>query len=58
MHGAWIAFICDGDPSTPTLGDWPPYEPDHRLVMNLDDECDLLADPESDERDIWEGVVS
>ncbi|MCH2431237.1 MAG: carboxylesterase family protein, partial [Acidimicrobiales bacterium] len=58
MHGAWIAFICDGDPSTPALGDWPPYEPDRRLVMDLDDECSLLTDPEPEEREIWEGVVS
>jgi para-nitrobenzyl esterase len=58
MHDAWTAFICDGDPSTPALGDWPPYEPDRRLVMNLDDECSLLTDPEPEEREIWEGVVS
>ncbi len=57
MHDSWIAFIRHGDPSTSALGDWPPYEPDHRLVMDLDDECGLLADPESDEREIWESVV-
>ena len=57
MHDSWIAFIRHGDPSTSALGDWPPYEPDHRLVMDLDDECGLLTDPESDEREIWESVV-
>ena len=57
MHDSWIAFIRHGDPSTSALGDWPPYEPDCRLVMDLDDECGLLADPESDEREIWESVV-
>jgi|TARA_Y100000031_G_scaffold111481_1_gene122901 para-nitrobenzyl esterase len=57
MHDSWIAFIRHGDPSTSALGDWPPYEPDRRLVMDLDDECGLLADPESDEREIWESVV-
>ena len=57
MHDSWIAFIRHGDPSTSALGDWPPYEPDCRLVMDLDDECGLLTDPESDEREIWESVV-
>ena len=57
MHDSWINFIRDGDPSTTALGDWPSYEPDHRLVMDLDDECSLLADPEPEEREIWEGVV-
>ncbi|MDG2906775.1 MAG: carboxylesterase/lipase family protein [Acidimicrobiales bacterium] len=57
MHDSWISFIRDGDPSTSALGDWPTYEPDHRLVMDLDDECGLLADPEPEEREIWEGVV-
>jgi para-nitrobenzyl esterase len=58
MHDAWIAFIRDGDPSTPALGEWPTYEPGSRLVMDLDDECGLLADPESEERAAWEGVVT
>lgn len=54
VHDAWIAFIRDGDPSTPALGDWPAYEPGSRVVMDLDDECGLLHDPEPDERRIWE----
>ena len=66
IHDAWINFIRDGDPSTPALGDWPAYEPGSapgsapgsRLVMNLDDECGLLCDPEADERLIWDGMVT
>ncbi len=57
VHDAWIAFIRDGDPSTAALGDWPRYTTDDRLVMDLDEECGLLADPRPDERLAWEGIV-
>ena len=57
MHDAWIAFICDGDPSTAALGDWPRYTPDDRLVMNLDDQCGLLIDPRPAERSVWEHLI-
>ena len=55
MHDAWIAFIRDGDPTTDAIGPWPSYEPDSRRVMDLDETCGLLADPESDERLAWDG---
>ena len=57
MHDAWIAFIRDGDPSTSTLGAWPRYSPDDRVVMELDEQCRLLHDPRADERSAWEVVV-
>ncbi|HAQ22363.1 MAG TPA: carboxylesterase [Acidimicrobiaceae bacterium] len=57
MHDAWISFIRNGDPSTSTLGEWPPYTPDDRAVMELDDECVLLHDPRPNERQAWEGIV-
>ncbi len=57
IHDAWIAFIRNGDPSTDTLGPWPTYDPERRLVMDLDDGCRLLDDPEADERRIWDGLV-
>ena len=57
IHDAWIAFIRNGDPSTETLGVWPTYDPERRLVMDLDDGCCLLDDPEADERRIWDGLV-
>jgi len=57
IHDAWIAFIRDGDPSTAALGSWPGYNPDSRVVMNLDDECGLLHDPRPEERKAWAGIV-
>jgi para-nitrobenzyl esterase len=57
IHDAWIAFIRDGDPSTDALGPWPTYDPERRRVMDLDDGCGLMDDPEADERRIWDGLV-
>ena len=57
IHDAWIAFIRGGDPSTATLGEWPTYDPQRRAVMDLDDECGLVDDPEADERRLWEDLV-
>ncbi len=57
IHDAWIAFIRDGDPSTADLGEWPRYDPDSRVVMDLDDECGLLNDPRPEERRAWVGIV-
>jgi para-nitrobenzyl esterase len=57
IHDAWIAFIRDGDPSTDALGPWPTYDPERRRVMDLDDECGLMDDPEADERRLWKDLV-
>ncbi len=54
MHNAWIAFIREGDPSTPDLGLWPPYEPESRFVMNFAERTGLLKDPNSEERLVWD----
>ena len=56
MHDAWISFIRDGDPSTAVLGEWPTYTTENRAVMEINDNCDLLIDPQSEERSLWDGV--
>jgi para-nitrobenzyl esterase len=53
MHDAWASFIKTGDPSTSTLGEWPIYNSETRTVMNFDEECSLLFDPETEERTLW-----
>ena len=58
IHDAWIAFIRDGDPSTAALGEWPTYDPLRRAVMDLDDECGLMDDPEADERRLWSDLIT
>ena len=37
------AFARNGDPNTSALPEWPRYEIEHRLVMELDDECTIIA---------------
>lgn len=53
MHDAWATFIKTGTPATSTLGEWPSYVSETRTVMNFDDECSLLSDPEPEERMLW-----
>jgi len=50
MHRAWIEFICDGNPG------WTPYSSEVRNTMIFDDESGQITDPESQERNAWEGI--
>jgi len=50
MHRAWIEFICDGNPG------WAPYSSEARNTMIFDDESGQITDPESQERNAWEGI--
>lgn len=51
MHGAWVAFMRDGDPG------WPAYDPAAaRATALLDvDGVSVAGDPRPDERRVWEG---
>ncbi len=50
MHGAWVAFARSGDPG------WPCYDLERRTTMRFGDRCEVLADPGSDERRLWDGI--
>ena len=56
MHDSWISFIRDGNPSTSVVGEWPTYTAENRAVMEINDQCGLLIDPQSEERCLWDGV--
>ena len=56
MHDAWISFIRNGNPSTSFLGELPTYTKENRAVMEINDECELLIDPQKEERSLWDGV--
>jgi para-nitrobenzyl esterase len=45
MSEAWLAFARTGDPATPALPDWPPYEPDRRATMVFNLESRVVDDP-------------
>jgi carboxylesterase type B len=50
MHAAWVAFAAKGDPG------WPKYELKRRATMRFDTTCQVVDDPRSRERSLWEGV--
>lgn len=50
MHAAWVAFARTGDPG------WPRYRPERRATMCFGDTCEVVDDPRSQERRLWEGI--
>jgi para-nitrobenzyl esterase len=54
MSEAWLAFARTGDPNTPTLPRWQPYDALSRATMVFDDECRTIADPDAETRRLWQ----
>jgi para-nitrobenzyl esterase len=50
MHAAWVAFATRGDPG------WPKYDLQRRTTMHFDTISEVVDDPLSAERALWEGV--
>lgn len=50
MHQAWIAFVRDQDPG------WEAYDLERRPTMKFDTTCELVMDPDGDEREAWQGL--
>jgi para-nitrobenzyl esterase len=50
MHGAWVAFIRDGDPG------WAAYDDTSRSTMRFDTTSAVVDDPYGAERELWSGV--
>jgi para-nitrobenzyl esterase len=50
MHAAWVAFATRGDPA------WPKYELIRRATMRFDTTSEVVDDPRSAERALWEGL--
>ena len=50
MHAAWVAFATSGDPG------WPKYDLKRRATMHFDVTSEVVDDPLSTERALWEGV--
>jgi para-nitrobenzyl esterase len=51
MHAAWVAFATHGDPG------WPKYDLSRRATMRFDTTSEVVDDPRSAERALWEGVL-
>ncbi len=50
MHAAWVAFAKNGNPG------WPRYDLTRRATMRFDTRSEVVDDPRSTERMLWEGV--
>jgi para-nitrobenzyl esterase len=50
MHAAWVAFAMNGDCG------WPKYDLSRRVTMRFDTTSEVVDDPRSAERALWEGV--
>ncbi len=49
MHAAWVAFATGGDCG------WPKYDLSRRATMRFDTTSEVVDDPRSAERALWEG---
>ena len=50
MHAAWVSFASTGGCG------WPKYDLSRRATMRFDIASEVVDDPESAERALWEGV--
>jgi len=50
MHAAWVAFATNGNPG------WPQFDLNRRATMRFDTKQELVDDPRSAERKLWEGL--
>ena len=50
MHSAWVSFATRGDPG------WPEYDLKRRATMRFDTTSELVEDPHSAERALWEDL--
>lgn len=55
MHDAWIAFARDGAPGHDAIPEWPQYDTERRATMRIDATWELLDDPGSQARHLWDG---
>jgi para-nitrobenzyl esterase len=56
MSAAWIAFARTGNPNTPALPHWPPYEMKDRATMVFDTKSTLVKDFREGERSVLAGI--
>jgi para-nitrobenzyl esterase len=57
MVAAWTSFARSGDPSTPSLPKWLPYELKDRATMELGSKCELKSDPRRARRALIQRVM-
>jgi len=50
VSDAWVAFARTGNPNTPKLPHWPPFDPDQRPTMVFNNVSVVENDPIREQR--------
>lgn len=58
ISAAWAAFARNGNPQTAQLPAWPAYTAQDRHTMIFDNACHIVQDPDSTERQAWDGLTA
>lgn len=53
MSHAWASFARNSDPNFDGLPHWPPYTLERRETMFINAQCQVVSDPNSEERKLW-----
>jgi para-nitrobenzyl esterase len=56
VSDAWIQFARKGNPNHKGLPKWPAFNINYRATMIFDNPCQVLNDPGSVEREMWEDI--
>jgi para-nitrobenzyl esterase len=56
MSGYFASFARSGIPTAQGHPAWPRYDTQRRAVMLLNSECQVVDDPNSDERKLWQSL--
>lgn len=56
MSKAWANFVKGESPGGGLLPEWPQYDSEDRLTMCFDVTNELVSDPDSAERQLWDGI--
>jgi para-nitrobenzyl esterase len=58
MSDAWIAFARTGNPNTPKLPTWTPYDAKQRATMVFNDESKVISDPTKERRVAMQEILN
>jgi para-nitrobenzyl esterase len=53
MSHAWASFARNSDPNFEGLPHWPPYTLEKRETMLINAQCEVVSDPDAEERKLW-----
>jgi len=56
MSSYWTSFARHGHPQVQGLPAWPRYELEHRPTMLINTQCQVVNDPDSPIRQLWESL--